>query len=788
MKRFILTFAAVGLAMVVLGRWYAYRQLLAERRAEAAQREAVERALAKVISTHAFAGEEPTLEETLRGVARQCDVPLRVNRAAVAAGKQQRRVPIYIPRGNFTLEEVLDRIGEEFTIGWCRHRDGILITSWAEADKRTKPYTQVYPLPTGMAAGEIVSDDAAELSQLIATTFEPDQWDEVGGMGVIRPAGGAIVLHHRPEFHRRVQALLSNLQSPPADSRQAFSPEHWRASDEQRIFAALQEQDSIDFQDEPLEHVVKLLAARHGIKIVLAQTTLADAAISPDTPITKKLANVSLQTILREVLADLNLTYVVRDHVIQITTPEDAESVLVNRLYDVHDLAAPAGQGDFADLINLITTTIEPDSWDEVGGPGAIAPLCRRWLVVTQTQEIHEQIEPLLVQLRQILRPNGPGEVLISPQCLSAEVDRALDSEVMLSIRDKPLQQVCDWLADLLHVPVLLSKTPLEEAAVNVDTPVTIDLPPLPLRHALKIMLGDMALAFRTRGEVIHITTHDDVEGNLDIRLFDVRHLTSPGAGGIDERALAQLIRTGIRPGDWDEEGGPGSLTFFRGLLVVAQTDEVQQELRHLIDALSERLLPQTGDDVPQSFWIGRSRGEEEILARLEERDSLRVVNPDTEESVRMLCARHSIPVIFKKSCRVGADDEPRRHEALDFSGAPLHEILAKLLEKKRAGFIAWNGLLVITNAETAESQYQARLYPVGPRWPGDQKLRGQEVARLLAGRIELDSWEDVGGPAYAIPVNVEWLLVVQSLDVHRQIDELIAQLRAGQPLPELHD
>jgi hypothetical protein len=205
MKRFILTFAAVCLAMVVLGRWYAYRQLLAERRTEAAQREAVERALAKVISTDNFAGEEPTLEEALRGVARQCDVPLRVNRAAVAAGKQQRRVPIYIPRGNFTLEEVLDRIGEEFTIGWCRHRDGILITSRAEADKRTKPYTQVYPLPTGMASGEKASDDAAALCQLIDSLLEPDSWDEVGGTGVIRPAGGAIVVHHRPDIHRRVR-------------------------------------------------------------------------------------------------------------------------------------------------------------------------------------------------------------------------------------------------------------------------------------------------------------------------------------------------------------------------------------------------------------------------------------------------------------------------------------------------------------------------------------------------------------------------------------------------------
>ena len=60
-----------------------------------------------------------------------------------------------------------------------------------------------------------------------------------------------------------------------------------------------------------------------------------------------------------------------------------------------------AGQADFDSLIQLITSTVAPTTWDEVGGPGSIAPFATNLsLVVNQTQEVHEQIVDLLKQLR----------------------------------------------------------------------------------------------------------------------------------------------------------------------------------------------------------------------------------------------------------------------------------------------------------------------------------------------------------------------------------------------------
>jgi general secretion pathway protein D len=64
---------------------------------------------------------------------------------------------------------------------------------------------------------------------------------------------------------------------------------------------------------------------------------------------------------------------------------------------------AGGSQADFDALIDLITATIAPDTWDTVGGPGSVAEFeTNLTLVVSQTQEVHEQIADLLNQLRRL--------------------------------------------------------------------------------------------------------------------------------------------------------------------------------------------------------------------------------------------------------------------------------------------------------------------------------------------------------------------------------------------------
>ena len=61
------------------------------------------------------------------------------------------------------------------------------------------------------------------------------------------------------------------------------------------------------------------------------------------------------------------------------------------------------GQQNFQPLIDLIQSTVAADSWDTVGGPGAIKPFDTNLsLVISTTQEVHDEIADLLQQLRRL--------------------------------------------------------------------------------------------------------------------------------------------------------------------------------------------------------------------------------------------------------------------------------------------------------------------------------------------------------------------------------------------------
>jgi hypothetical protein len=114
-----------------------------------------------------------------------------------------------------------------------------------------------------------------------------------------------------------------------------------RGGSEQKIFDQLDGDTTLEFIETPLSDVVEYLEDLHGIQIELDTRALDGVGIGSDTPITRNLKGVSLRAALRLMLKDLDLTYVVKDEVLQITTPEEAEANLVTKVYPVGDLVLP---------------------------------------------------------------------------------------------------------------------------------------------------------------------------------------------------------------------------------------------------------------------------------------------------------------------------------------------------------------------------------------------------------------------------------------------------------------
>jgi uncharacterized membrane protein YgcG len=118
-----------------------------------------------------------------------------------------------------------------------------------------------------------------------------------------------------------------------------------RGGSEERIFKALNENTQLEFVETPLKDIVDYLSTYHEIPIVINAKKLEEAAVAIDTPVTKNLKGISLRSALRLMLAELELTYLIDDEVLQITTPDDANSPerLTTKVYPVGDLVLPIG-------------------------------------------------------------------------------------------------------------------------------------------------------------------------------------------------------------------------------------------------------------------------------------------------------------------------------------------------------------------------------------------------------------------------------------------------------------
>lgn len=254
---------------------------------------------------------------------------------------------------------------------------------------------------------------------------------------------------------------------------------------EQDIQRKLITEVSIKYANRPLGEVIDELSAVTGVPMVLDLRALNAVRVTTDTPVTLQLpSSIKLKSALNLILNSLELTYVIENDVLSITSLEAKRSKVYPRTYRVTDLVTPipnfstsyedglagalraayqmtnpqanvqvmpvsmtdlgngmagaaagmnsnvlgqynpmgsqggfgvnnppmgsgaAGGGSFADfqsLMDLIQTTIMPDTWEALGGPSSMSPYPQNLsLVISTTSDVHDQIADLLESLRRL--------------------------------------------------------------------------------------------------------------------------------------------------------------------------------------------------------------------------------------------------------------------------------------------------------------------------------------------------------------------------------------------------
>jgi RNA polymerase sigma factor (sigma-70 family) len=268
--------------------------------------------------------------------------------------------------------------------------------------------TQTLTAATAVAAGTAAAGVIpAEVAALTKGVFGPMSLTKVKVLAVLLLAAGtvAVGVGVRPgpslAGPGKVEGQPGPKPAAPPEPGRQVRPD--RPAREDAVERLLRSPVNMDFQDVPLRQVLQDLRAAHGLNIVPDRPALEEAGLSLDRRVSVRVSGVSLKSALSLILHDAGLAYTVREGIVVVTTPAAARGKLVRRLYPVGRLVGRGPEAKADALIRVITRTVSPESWADVGGPGCIEYFPEgRSLVVVQTPDVQEEVASLLEDLRKL--------------------------------------------------------------------------------------------------------------------------------------------------------------------------------------------------------------------------------------------------------------------------------------------------------------------------------------------------------------------------------------------------
>lgn len=282
----------------------------------------------------------------------------------------------------------------------------VMMVAWAGEVVAQPPASQS-PQQNLRSSGLVTAPADSAQSPFVVLTDEDRRVEEV--TTAAEDSKPKSVKRNETQSKRQVAVRIrTELVHPSPQLRHATAtyqpnyPERTVADD--KIYAVLGQPlaEPWEFNDAPLRDVRRTIMHQFRIPCEIDVRALEDLGLDVDTPVNLSLERVSLRSALRHLLGNLDLAFLIKDEVLLITTKEKAEEHLVIGCYPLPTVF------DQRELTEVIQLSCAADTWDTVGGPGAIrCLLVTNELVISQTMEVHEQITELLTRFDADLGPAG---------------------------------------------------------------------------------------------------------------------------------------------------------------------------------------------------------------------------------------------------------------------------------------------------------------------------------------------------------------------------------------------
>jgi len=355
----------------------------------------------------------------------------------------------------------------------------------------------------------------------------------------------------------------------------------------------------IELRETPLSDAVDLLAQLTNLRITFDPDAMAEMNVAMDDVLTIHLSESTAGEILRTILAERGLDYVMEGKQILITGPEKRRSTLRRVRYTVSDLTG--GQPDaLAELVALVRKVVAPECWQESGGRGSIR-LEDGALIVEQTDPVHYQVLTFCEKLR-----NARGKPLRSrydPKqfTLATHLDRArarLAQPVTANFRDPTLLvRILSYLAESAKARILIDWVALETVGAHRQSKGKLTVEKQPLSTALDSLLSPLGLTYLiVDADTLQVTTAKAAAARSELEFHPAKNLLADDS---TPKALIERIKGQLAGATWSDAGGPGVILFDEPskYLIVLQSQSVQRALEGLLDSWrsEKQKKPQTG-------------------------------------------------------------------------------------------------------------------------------------------------------------------------------------------------
>lgn len=367
-------------------------------------------------------------------------------------------------------------------------------------------------------------------------------------------------------------------------------------------------------------------------------------------------------------------------------------------------------------------------------------------------------------------------------------IEAALDTKGTFQFLDTPLSDVLRIISDKQGISVIPDSTALRDANIDLQALVTANLRNVSLRTALRVMLGELELAYEVEEGSLVITTPTKLSRQLSARVYRVHDLVAVKALDgdaihFDTQQLVRLIKQTVAPSIRGHIRMLGDAVAVRQTIVVNQTQDVHSEVAELLELL--RRLQHQYSRVPKEstaiVLTGRrgdsSRGVADQLNRVIKAD---YVDTPLIEVIKHVSTELPLPVVvdFKS-----LEDEriDANHSITVSLLGKANTILRSVLERSGLTCVVDEEFILITTSLQASQILETRIYPIYDVLGDSVKESAYDELLMAVQMVDSSGWVNSGGSG-----SVEFwpyppaLVVMQTQATHQNIESMLRALRAS--------